>query len=373
MLKYLTTGESHGKYLAAILEGMPSGLPVDLDFINQQLERRQKGYGRGGRQKIESDKVEILGGVLKGISTGSPIGFLLTNKDFKIDRMPELQCPRPGHADLPGALKYFQGIRSVLERASARETAMRVAVGALAQLFLKVFGIETASYVAQIGEAAVKDPGALSVEALRKHTAASEVHCPCKKVEAEMVKAIDSAYRSKNTLGGAYEIVISGVPVGLGSYVHYDRKLDGRLAQHLMSIQSVKAVEIGLGTRLAGLYGSEAHDEIFYDARKGYHHKTNRSGGMEGGMTNGNDLLIRVTMKPIATLSEPLQSVNMKTKRPEKADWERSDVCAVPAGSLIGEAVAAFVVADAFLEKFGGDSMAEIKRNYEGYLKQIHA
>ncbi len=373
MLHYITTGESHGKYLAAILEGIPSGLKVDLDFIHSQLARRQQGYGRGGRQKIESDRVEILGGVLKGFSTGAPVGFLLQNKDFKIDEMPELFRPRPGHADLAGSLKYHQGIRAVLERASARETAMRVAVGALCQSFLEEFGIEIAGHVVQIGKARVeaKKKEGLSVKKIRQMTEGSQVQCICRQAESGMIREIDEARRNKDSLGGQYEIRVSGVPVGLGSYVHYEKKLDGRLALALMGQQSVKAVEIGLGTALAGLPGSESHDEIFYEPARLYFRKTNRAGGIEGGMTNGEEIIARATMKPISTLARPLASVNMKTKEAEKADFERSDVCAVPAGSVIGETLAAFVVADAFLEKFGGDSLPEIKRNYEGYLRQL--
>ena len=371
MLTYLTTGESHGKYLAAILEGMPSGLALDLDFINQQLARRQGGYGRGGRQKIESDHVEILGGVLKGLTTGAPVGFLLTNKDFKIEHMPELFRPRPGHADLAGSLKYHQGIRSVLERASARETAMRVAVGALCQLFLKSFGIEVAGHVIQIGKVRLEERENLSVQEIRRLTEDSEMNCVLRPVEKKMMETIDEARRNKDSLGGQYEIRVSGLPIGLGSHVHHEKKLDGRLAQAVMGQQSVKAVEIGRGTSLAALFGSQAHDEIFYEKTRGYFHKTNRAGGIEGGMTNGAEVIVRATMKPISTLGQPLSSVHMKTKEPEKADFERSDICAVPAGSVIGENLVAAVIADVFLEKFGGDSMHEIRRNYEGYLKQI--
>lgn len=371
MLNYITTGESHGKYLAAILEGFPSGFEIDLDYINHCLRQRQQGYGRGGRQKIEKDKVEFLGGVVKGLSTGAPIGFLLVNKDFKIDKMPELNRPRPGHADLVGSLKYHQGIRPVLERASARETAMRVAVGSLCRLFLRKFGIEVESHVVQIGPVSVEFEDHLKAEKIRELIAESPVRCISRTKEKEMMAAIDQARRKKDTLGGCFEVRITGIPIGLGTHVHFERKLDARLAQHLMSMQSIKAVEIGKGRALAGVYGSEAHDEIFYDPEKGYYHGTNRAGGIEGGTSNGSDIIVRVTMKPISTLGQPLASVNMATKEPEKADFERSDICAVPAGSLIGASIAAFVIADAFLEKFGGDSMEEIKRNYEGYLKQI--
>jgi len=373
MLSYITTGESHGKYLAVILEGFPSGLPVDLEAINAELCRRQQGYGRGGRQKIETDKVEILGGVVKGLTTGAPVGFLLINKDFKIDQMPELLRPRPGHADLSGALKYHQNIRPVLERASARETAMRVAVGALCKELLKQFKIEVVSHVIQIGKAHVRMSENLSASEIAEKVKPSEVNCVCRDTEKEMMAMIDEARRRKDTLGGRYEVRIAGLPIGLGSHVHFERKLDAKLAQLLMGMQSVKAVEIGSGVELAEAYGSEAHDEIFYDKKKSYYRKTNRAGGIEGGMSNGSDVVVRVTMKPISTLGQPLSSVNMATKEAEKADFERSDICAVPAGSVIGESLAAYGIADAFLDKFGGDSLVEIKRNYEGYLKQIHA
>ncbi len=372
MLRYITTGESHGQYLATIIEGMPSGLCVNLDFINGMLGKRQQGYGRGGRQKIEQDKVQILGGVVKGISTGAPIGFLLVNNDFKIDKMPDLMRPRPGHADLVGSLKYNQGIRPVLERASARETAMRVAVGSLSQLFLKEFGIEVEAHVIQIGPVSVDVDEKLTALDIRRLKEGSDVSCISREAEKKMITAIDEARRRKDTLGGCFEVRISGVPIGLGSHVHHERKLDARIAQHAMSMQSVKSVEIGSGRQLAGLFGSEAHDEIFYDAAKReYFHKTNRAGGIEGGTSNGADIVVRITMKPISTLGQPLASVNLQTKEPEKADFERSDFCAVPAGSLIGASIISVVIADAFLEKFGGDSMTEIRRNYEGYLEQI--
>lgn len=368
-LRLLTCGESHGKYLTAIVEGLPSGIPAALDWMNGELARRQQGYGRGGRQKIEKDRVEFTGGVYRGKTTGAPIGFLLENKDFKIDQMPELLRPRPGHADLAGALKYHEGIREVLERASARETAMRVAAGALARLFLREFEIDVAGHVVQIGKVKVDEE--VSFDQILKRRAGSEVNCVSRESEKKMIAVINQAMRDKDTVGGVYEIRVRGLPIGLGSHVHYQRKLDGRIAQGLMSMQSVKAVEFGLGVRLAETPGSAAHDEIFYDAKRGYYHKTNRAGGLTGGMTNGAELLVRATMKPISTLRRQLRSVNMKTKQTEKADFERSDVCAVPAGSVIGEAIVGFEVADAFLEKFGGDSMTETKRNYEGYLKQL--
>ncbi len=370
MLKYVTTGESHGQHMAAILEGFPSGLRLDMAYIDSELRRRQGGYGRGGRQKIETDTVKMMGGVVKGLSTGAPLGFLLTNADFKIESMPELFRPRPGHADLNGALKYAQGIRPVLERASARETVMRVAVGAVCKLFLKEFGIEIASHVIRIGKAALPETE-ITVEEIRKKIAGSETGCISKEVEKKMIAEIDEARRQKNTAGGKFEVRVSGVPIGLGSYVHFERKLDGRLAMIMMSMQSIKAVEIGMGAHVGEVFGSEAHDEIFYDSKKGYYHKTNRCGGIEGGMSNGADIVVRATMKPISTLGQPLASVNMQTKQAEKAEYERSDICAVPAGAVIGESLVAYIVADAFTEKFGGDSISEIRRNYESYLKQI--
>lgn len=369
MLKYITAGESHGHYMAAILEGFPSGLALDLDFINGEMRRRQGGFGRGNRQKIETDGVEIMGGVIRKITTGAPLGFLLTNKDFKIEEMPELFRPRPGHADLAGSLKYDQGIRAVLERSSARETAMRVAVGAACKLLLKAFGIEVAAHVVQIGSVSLPEME-ITVGEIRKASQDSPVRCVCKKTEKAMMQAIERAMKQGDSLGGKYEVRATGLPIGLGSYVHFERKLDARLAMILMSQQSAKAVEIGDGVALAGVPGSEAHDEIFFGKARGYFHKTNHAGGFEGGMTNGADLVARLTMKPISTLARPLASVNMKTKKMEKADFERSDTCAVPAGSVIGEALVAYTLADAFLEKFGGDSLREIRRNYEGYLKQ---
>ncbi len=372
MLKMITAGESHGRYLTAILEGFPSGLLMDLDFMNNELRRRQAGYGRGGRQKIESDYVEIIGGVIKKITTGAPLAFLLTNKDCTLDEMPELYRPRPGHADLAGALKYGHGIRAILERSSARETVMRVAVGAACKLFLKKFGVEIAGHVTRIGNAALPME-TLTVEEIRKGTKGSAVNCVCEKTEKAMIQAIDKARKNGDSLGGKYEIRATGLPIGLGSHVHYERKLDARLAMILMSQQSAKAVEVGDGVGLGNVLGSEAHDEIFYNKARGYFHKTNHAGGIEGGMTNGADLVVSLTMKPISTLAKPLASVNMKTKKNEKADFERSDVCAVPAGSVIGEALVAYVLADAFLENFGGDSIGDIRRNYEGYLKRVRA
>lgn len=372
MLNYITTGESHGRYMAVILEGMPSGLGIDMDYINGELRRRQGGFGRGGRQKIETDYVEIMGGVIRKKTTGAPLGLLLKNKDHTVDVLPSIERPRPGHADLAGSLKYHQDIRAVLERSSARETTMRVAVGAVCKLFLKEFEIDIAGHVIQIGPA-VLPKAVLSVDEIRRLTKGSLVNCICRKTEQAMIRAIEKAQKQKDTLGGKYEIRAEGLPIGLGSYVHYERKIDAQLAQILISQQSAKAIEIGAGDQLASLWGSEAHDEIFYSKTRGYYHKTNHAGGIEGGMTNGEAVVVTVTMKPIATLARPLSSVNMKTRKAEKADFERSDFCAVPAGSVIGESLVAYVLARSFLEKFGGDSMREIRRNYDGYLRQICA
>jgi len=371
MLKYITTGESHGEHMAAIIEGLPAGLEVNTEAINKELGRRQQGYGRGGRQKIETDTVKIIGGVIGGKTTGAPVGFLLTNKDFKIKEMPELFRPRPGHADLAGALKYQGGIRGVLERASARETAMRVAVGALCKQLLGAYGISVVSHVVRIGKAELPQGFEIQTAEIVKKTKNSELNCTDLETEKAMIREIDEARRRKNTVGGVFEVRASGVPIGLGSHVHFERKLDARLAHILVGMQSIKAVEIGDGLRLGSVFGSEAHDEIFYEASRGYYHKTNHAGGIEGGISNGSDIIVRAAMKPISTLGQPLGSVNMQTKQPEKADFERSDICAVAAGSVIGESLVAYVLAQAFLEKFGGDSLTEITFNYEGYGKHI--
>ncbi|MBU1862158.1 MAG: chorismate synthase [Candidatus Omnitrophica bacterium] len=343
-MEYITCGESHGKQLMAILEGMPSGLRVNTQLLNKELACRQEGYGRGARMNIEKDSISITAGLIKEITTGAPIGLVIPNKDRTIIDLPQLECPRPGHADFAGALKYNQGIREVLERSSARETAVRVAVGGVCKQLLKKFAMGITSHVTQIGKATTK---------------------------SEMTAEIKKAAAAGDTLGGECELVVKGVPVGLGSYVHYKRKLDATIAQALMSIQAVKVVQFGLGTHYTTIPGSCAHDELFYSKQKGYYRKKNHAGGIEGGMSNGSDIVVRITMKPIATLQKPLPSVNMKTKEGQRASVERSDVCAVQSCGVIGEAVIAFEIAKAFLEKFGGDSITEIERNYKGYLKQI--
>jgi len=369
MLEFITSGESHNKYLMALLQGMPSGLPFDEERLQTELARRQKGYGRGGRMKLERDRVEITSGVLKGKTTGAPIGFLLANKEVKIDRMPELLRPRPGHADLTGALKYNQGIRPILERASARETAMRVAVGSMARQLLDAFDIEIASHVVSVGKASLKERDIDFKEV--KKASKSDMNCVSGAFEKQAIKEIEIAKKKGDTLGGVFEVRVSNVPVGLGTHVHWNRKLDARIAQAIISIQAVKGVEFGMGFETGEHYGSDVHDEIFYTKKRGYYRKTNHAGGFEGSMTNGAEIVVRGVMKPISTLIKPLRSVNMKTKRMEKAAYERSDISTLPACSVIAESVVAFEVADAFLEKFGGDSLAEIKRNYKGYMSQV--
>lgn len=377
-LRYLTAGESHGRALVGILEGMPAGLPVSKEKIDAQLKRRQGGYGRGGRMKIEQDQVEVLSGIRAGITLGSPIALVIWNRDWENwskhmdpwnpppERYAPVTVPRPGHADLAGALKYrHSDIRNVLERASARETAMRVALGSIARQLLEYFGIRIASHVVQIHSVRASVDGAgLDVEELNARADASPVRCLDPVAEKEMIARIDQAKAQGNTVGGIFEVIAANVPVGLGSYVHWDRKLDGRIAQAMASLPAMKSVEIGLGVESASRWGSECHDEISYDESSGYYRKTNRAGGLEGGVTNGERLIVRVAMKPLSTLVRPLESVDMKSKRAVKAHVERSDVCAVPAASVIGEAIVALVLADAFLEKYGGDSIAEIAERY---------
>ncbi len=369
MLNYITSGESHGKCLISVLEGVPSGIPVDIEKINFDLLQRQKGYGRGGRMRIEADKVEIPSGIVKGKTTGAPIAFIIPNRDFKINEMPDILRPRPGHADLTGALKYNQSIRAVLERASARETALRVAVGSFCKQILRPFSIDVIGYVTQIGR--VKGKKELKFEDLKETVFSSSLRVSDLSLEEKMTAEIDYAASNGDTVGGEVEIIVKDVPPGLGSYAHYAKKLDAKIAFALMSVQAVKSVEFGLGKDYARTFGFNAHDPIYYSKRRGYYRKTNNAGGIEGGMTNGSDIIVRAVMKPIATLRKPLPSVNMATKVKEDAEFERSDTCAVTACSVVAEAVVAFEIADAFLEKFGGDSMREINRNFRGYLEQI--
>ncbi|PIS35981.1 MAG: chorismate synthase [Nitrospirae bacterium CG08_land_8_20_14_0_20_52_24] len=384
MLRYMTSGESHGKGLTAILEGLPSGVSLRADDINRELARRQAGYGRGGRMQIEQDRVEILSGVRWGETIGSPIALFIKNRDWVnwehvMSDDPEIKeegrrvsRPRPGHADLSGGIKYgHHDLRNILERSSARETAARVAVGAAARRLLESFGIDLVSHVVEIGGVKGKGNGPLTVKKIRTLTEKTDIRCVDEKAAHAMRKRIDRAAGQGDTLGGVFEVIASGLPVGLGSHVHYDRKLNARLAGAVMSIQAVKGVEIGIGFDAARRLGSEVHDEIFYAKNKGFYRKTNRAGGIEGGMSNGEDIVIRAVMKPIPTLMKPLRSVDILSKRPFTAGVERSDVCAVPAAGVIAEAVVAFELARAMIEKFAGDSLFEMKRNFESYLKSV--
>lgn len=380
-LRILTGGESHGLGITAIIDGLPAGVEIEREEINRDLARRQKGYGRGKRMEIERDEIKILGGVRFGKTTGAPVVLFLENKDWENWKdiispfgIPaeerRVSSPRPGHADLSGAIKYnLRDMRDVLERASARETVSRVAMGSIAKQFLKIFGIKIFSWVVEIG--GIRALLEADYTMLEKIAEESEIRCPDPEAEVKIKELIDRAKESGDTLGGVFEVRVTGVPPGLGSYVQYDCRLDGRLAQQLMSIPSVKAVEIGLGIESARRPGSQVHDEIYYSPSHGFYRKTNNAGGLEGGITNGCDIVVRAAMKPISTLMKPLHSVNIDTKEKVSASVERSDVCAVPAGAVIGEAVVALELADAFLEKFGGDSVDEVRRNYSGYLEQV--
>lgn len=371
MLRYLTSGESHGKCMLTILDGMPAGLSVDEGRINVELSRRMLGYGRGKRMKIESDKAEILSGLRKSVTIGSPIAIILRNVDQSIDKLPMVLEPRPGHADLAGALKYdLKDIRSVLERASARETVSRVGVGAICKMLLAEFGIRVLSHVTMIGGVGSKEKP-LSFNQIIEISEKSPVRCADLIASDMMCGEIEKAMKEGDTLGGVFEVVVKGAPTGLGSYVQSDRRMDAKLAQAIMSIQAVKGVSFGIGFKAARRRGSQVHDEIFYDRKMGFYRKTNNAGGIEGGITTGEDIVISAVMKPISTLRKPLSSVNIRTKKAVAAAVERSDVCAVPAAGVVGEAVAAIEVANAMIEKFGGDSIREMKRNYEGYLEQV--
>ena len=365
-MRFLTAGETHGKGLITVIEGFPSNVPMEAEKINKYLALRQMGYGRGGRMKIETDKAEFISGVRNNLTLGSPISIFIKNRDYEnwssimcpeeIEEGREVYCPRPGHADLTGSIKYdHKDMRNVLERASARETAARVAAGAAAMCLLEQFGITVKSHVVEIGN--VKANGEYNEDAVN----ASELRCSDKSAEDKMKAYIDKAKADGDSVGGIFEIIISGVPAGLGSYVQWDRKLDAKLSMALMSIQAIKGVEFGLGFDCARRYGSAVHDPINTD----YTRKTNNAGGIEGGMSNGEDIIIRAAMKPIPTLYTPLDTVNMLTGEKTQASVERSDICAVPAASVVGMCAAAFVIADEFLNKYSGDNLAEIKRNYK--------
>jgi chorismate synthase len=390
MLRFLTAGESHGPMLVAILEGMPAGLAIDFGAVTDQLRRRQTGYGRGRRMAIESDRAQAVGGVRHGVTTGGPIALLIPNRDWEnwqrtmsvesapaadvsgVDR-PTVTRPRPGHADLAGAVKYgHEDIRNVLERASARETAARVALGAIARQLLRQLDTEIASHVFRIGSVALPDPLALGFEDVRTIADDSPLHCLDSGVERQMIGEIDQAREAGDTMGGAFEVIAHQVPPGLGSHVQWDRKLDGRLAQALMSIPAIKAVGIGRGALAASLPGSRMHDEILppagaHQPQVGVARPTNNAGGLEGGVTNGEDLRVTAYMKPIATLMKPLRSVDLTTMASSPATIERSDVCAVPAAAVVGEAMVALVLADAIIEKFGGDSLPELLQNWRAF------
>ncbi len=385
MLRYLTAGESHGPALLGILEGMPAGVPVLPEHIDRELARRQGGYGRGGRMRIERDAVELLTGVRHGLTLGSPIALLIRNRDWEnwrevMSPLPPadeaararagaraLTRPRPGHGDLAGGLKYgHRDLRNVLERASARETAMRVAIGAVCQQFLAQFGIAVVAHVVSLGGVEA-DVAGLAPEEIAARAASSPVYCADPAASERMTEAIDRARREGDTLGGVFEVIAAPVPPGLGSHVAADRRLDARLAAALMSIPAIKGVEVGIGFRAAHLPGSQVHDEIL----PGLVRPTNRAGGVEAGISNGQPVVVRAAMKPIATLMKPLRSVDLATGEEAPAGVERSDVCAVPAASVVGQAAVAFVLADALLEKFGGDSLQETRRNFDAYLETL--
>jgi len=387
MLRYFTSGESHGEALVAFLSGLPAGLTVDQAFVDRELWRRQQGYGRGGRMKIERDTARILSGVRHGKTIGSPIAMMLENRDWQNwkeslpvepgnpEKHKRVASPRPGHADLAGALKYdFREARYVLERASARESAARVAIGALAKLFLRDLGIEVLSHVIVVGAASVS--GEVSWEKIQESCGKDEVllNCADPDVEQRMKDEVDKVLRTGDSVGGVFEVVAHKVPPGLGTYVQWDERLDALLAAAVMSLQAVKAVEIGSGIQAAHSPGSAVHDEIGYQSESGFAGFTrarNNAGGIEGGVSNGEEIRVRGYLKPISTLRRPLQSVDFATREPVKAAYERSDVCVVPAAGVAAEAMVALTLARCALDKFGGDSMGETKRNFDGYLEQL--
>jgi chorismate synthase len=373
-LRYWTAGESHGKTLLAVVDGFPAGVEIDTAPIDVELRRRQGGYGRGGRQRIETDTVEILSGVWHNTTLGSPIGLAVINKDYKLERLDDLARPRPGHGDLTGAIKYLGSIRGILERASARETTVRVAAGALTKQLLGHFGIAAIGYVVELGGIKLDVPNLLLAERLRLRDS-SEVYSLEPAKDAEVKHLIDETGKAGDTLGGIVEVRVEGVPFGLGTHAQWDLKLDGRIAQAVMAVQAIKGVEIGLGFEAARRPGSQVHDPIQFDESKrgtptlGYERPTNNAGGLEAGMTNGQPLIVRAAKKPISTLRKPLESVNLDTKSPEAAAYERSDICAVSAASVIVENVVAFEIARALVEKFGNDSLVEMKARYELFMK----
>ncbi len=381
MFRFMTAGESHGQGLVAIIEGVPAGMPISLEALQQDLARRQQGYGRGGRMKIEKDRAEVISGMRFGETLGSPLTLLIRNKDW--DNWQERMAPdglpsgepvtaaRPGHADLTGSLKYDRSdVRDILERASARETAARVAVGAVARQLLAVCGIKIASHVTEIGGVKIKKT-VRSLQELEDLYFASELACVEAETEELMKAAIRRAKEEGDTLGGCFEVFAEGLPPGLGSHVQWDRRLDGRIAAAMMSIPAIKGVEVGAGFAYGGLSGKNAHDEIFYDAGKGYYRKTNRAGGIEGGMSNGEAVVIRAAMKPIPTLMSPLQTVDISNRQAVSASTERSDVCAVTAAAVVGEAMLAITLAEALLEMFGGSCLTDLQANLQHYRQRV--
>ena len=371
MLRYLTAGESHGSSLVAILDGMVSGLRLNTKFINDELKRRQKGYGRGGRMKIENDKAELLTGTRSNATIGAPITVLIKNKDSSLSRLPSISNPRPGHADLAGALKFdTHDIRDILERSSARETASRVAIGAICKMFVKEFGIGIISHTRRIGRI-LAETEELSFDTIKERALASNLSCADKKAERLMKKEIDKVIEEKDSIGGVCEVIAANVPPGLGSHTQYDRKIDARLALSLMSIQAIKGVEVGLGFGYRNKRGSQVHDQIFYSKSKLFYRDTNNAGGIEGGITNGEPVVVRCVMKPISTIPKPLKSVNINSKKSMLATVQRADACAVPAAGVVAESCVAFEIANAILEKFGGDSLGETRCNYDCYRKRL--
>ncbi|HMO83520.1 MAG TPA: chorismate synthase [Lacipirellulaceae bacterium] len=374
MLRYWTAGESHGKALVALVDGFPAGVPVDVEAINLELRRRQGGYGRGGRQRIETDAVDIRSGVWKGVTLGSPLALEVVNRDAKLERLEDLPRPRPGHGDLTGAVKYLGSIRGVLERASARETAVRVAAGALAKQLLAEFGVSVFGFVVEVGGERI-DPVPGTLDQWRAIRDQSELYGLNLERDAAIKSLIDQAGKEGDTLGGVVEVQVHGVPFGLGTHAQWDRKLDGRLAQAVMAVQAIKGVEIGLDFEAARRRGSQVHDPIEYDPSQqqsptlGYVRPTNNAGGLEAGMTNGQPIVLRAAKKPISTLRRPLASINLDTKEPVEASYERSDVCAISAASVIVENVVAFEMAAAVVDKFGGDSLAEMQARYRLFLE----
>jgi chorismate synthase len=387
MLRFETAGESHGECLVALLTGLPSGVPVTVAAVNRELWRRQQGYGRGGRMKIEHDEVEIVSGVRHSETTGAPVALIIRNRDWKnwtealpVESAPDsdqkkkpLTRPRPGHADLAGAIKYdFHEARPILERASARETAARVAAGALARQFLAAFGIEVLSHVVQVGPVRLEREAAWEELAALAQKDEVLLGCVDPETEARMKAVVDEAYRTADTVGGIFEVRVRHVPAGLGSHIAWDTRLDGRLAQAIVSIQAVKGVFIGSADEAAALFGSKVQDAIGYSReRHEFTRGANQAGGLEGGITNGQEIVVRGLLKPISTLRKPLESVDLETKETALAAYERSDVCVVPAAGVIGEAMVALTLAQAFLDKFGGDSLKETRRNFDGYIQQM--